>query len=122
MENLNLLNIICGSYLSLGSQKKIVSGVGGYYSFLKKATDVLTHYDENGHITSQGSLNAAGNASYDAGVSLTFGYWIPVSGRAKCLIQVIDSFGLVYFTESFGYYIKSNTVSLVLSFNISNSE
>ena len=131
-SNANEISIIerSISYLTLsliptvvvGSKKKALIGFGGYYSFPQSVKDIATRKDLSGNIISQVGGNTKkipDNVHNDVGLSLSFGYRIRVTRESSFMIQVVNSVGVVYFTNAFGYDIRNHIASLLLTYNFS---
>jgi len=104
----------------IGSKKNIFAGVGGFYGLLDQAQDQLITKNQNNQVISTRTLKTSENTKNDVGLSVRAGYSFNLKNNKKIKIEIVDNVGLVYFTESFGYPIKSNSLSVLLSFSVWN--
>ncbi len=105
----------------IGSKKKLKIGIGPYFSVPYHIREYRTDRDASGNIVSQSSSGGSrvpNDVKNDFGLHLSIGYFVPFNDRNAFMIQITNSYGLIYYTNAFGRDLLNNVSTIVLSYRL----
>jgi len=119
-KDITYLSILAIPTVQLGAKRRIGLGAGIFYSFLLKAQGTFVTIDESsGNVLVNRSGDTSNSVSDDIGVVLNASYRLAM-GRTTIDLRLQENFGIFYYTESFGYPIKSGLTCVMVSVIIPN--
>ncbi len=94
----------------INSRRKISVGVGIFYGILIKSHDTFVRIAQPGNVLINSQGKSTNGSTNDMGLALNAGYSFNIQKKVF-QIQLTENYGVVHYTESFGYSIKRSLVN-----------